>query len=126
LNKSDLLRKFSRWAVIGVTENTEKYGYKIYRRLKDLNYDVYGISPKYESIEGDKVYSSLEELPVKPDVAVFVVSAEHGIEYVKKCLELGISKIWLQPGTVSFELLRCAGECGIDVFQGCVLAETDK
>ena len=35
MNPKDILDKYYHFAVIGVSLNKEKYGYKIYNRLKD-------------------------------------------------------------------------------------------
>ena len=40
------------WAVVGVNENTEKYGNMIYKKLKRYGYKVYPVNPKYQEIEG--------------------------------------------------------------------------
>ena len=45
------------WAVIGATHKTEKFGYKIYKCLKDHGYEVYPVNPNVAEIDGDKCYS---------------------------------------------------------------------
>ncbi|HOQ17124.1 MAG TPA: CoA-binding protein [Defluviitaleaceae bacterium] len=118
---SQELMKKKIWAVVGATTDPDKYGYKIYKALKEAGYKVYPISPKYEEIDGDKAYKSLRDLPEKPEVVDFVVNPKIGIEVVKECAELGIENIWLQPGTVSEEILEYAKTHGINVVQACVL-----
>jgi predicted CoA-binding protein len=44
------------WAVVGASENKEKFGWKIYKKLKDKGYKVFPVSPNYETIDGDKCY----------------------------------------------------------------------
>ena len=38
------------WAVIGATHKTEKFGYKIYKCLKDHGYEVYPVNPNIAEI----------------------------------------------------------------------------
>ncbi len=109
------------WAVVGATIDPEKYGNKIYKELKEAGYTVYPISPKYAEIDGDIAYASLLDLPEKPDVVNFVVNPKIGIQVVKQCAKLGIKDIWLQPGTVSDEILAYAKEQEINAHQACVL-----
>ncbi len=33
------------WAVIGATHKTDKFGYKIYKCLKEHGYEVYPVNP---------------------------------------------------------------------------------
>jgi len=117
----EIMKKYKTWAVVGATIDEEKFGNKIYKKLKEKGYKVYPISPKYEEIDGDKAYKSLHELPEKPDVVNFVVNPKIGLGIVEDCAKLDINKIWLQPGTVSDELLNLAKEKNIEAVQACVL-----
>lgn len=120
MNPEQML-EMKKWAVVGATTDESKYGYKIYKKLKKYGYKVYPISPKYEEIDGDKAYKQLEDLPEKPDVVNFVVNPRIGMSIVEQCSKLGIKNIWLQPGTVSEELLSLAKEKYINAVQACVL-----
>lgn len=113
--------EYTNWAVVGATIDPEKYGNKIYKKLKNKGYNVYPISPKYDEIEGDKAYRSLKDLPQRPDIVNFVVNPKIGLQVVEECAELGVQTIWLQPGTVSEELLQLAEKKGIEAIQACVL-----
>ncbi len=115
------LLEFQSWAVVGATADEEKYGFKIYKKLKDKGYHVYPVSPKYQEIDGDKVYKTLDQLPQNPEVVCFVVNPKIGMSIVNDCDNLGIRYIWLQPGTVNDELLALAQEKGIEAVQACVL-----
>jgi Predicted CoA-binding protein len=111
------------WAVVGASENKEKFGWKIYKKLKDKGYSVYPVSPNYETIDGDKCYKNLTELPEKPDVIDMVINPKYGINTVKEASELGIKNIWLQPGTYNDELLALIDEEGLNKVKACVLVE---
>lgn len=126
MTKKELIENKNIWAVIGATTDIEKYGYKIFKRLKNLNFEVYGISPKYTNLDGDTLYKDLDTLPKKPDVVVFVVNPKFGIDYLTKCIKIGIKNIWLQPGTVSEEILNKAKENNINVIEDCVLVQTNN
>jgi predicted CoA-binding protein len=110
------------WAVVGVTPDKKKFGYRIYKKLKEHGYTVYAVNPKYLEVDGDATYPDLQALPQKPQVVNFVVNPEIGMKILEDCIELGIRKIWLQPGTVSVEILKKAAENHIQVVQSCVLA----
>ncbi|MDP3445108.1 MAG: CoA-binding protein, partial [Ignavibacteria bacterium] len=66
-------------------------------------------------------YESIEKCPSIPDLVVFVVNPLIGIDYLDCIKNLGIKTIWLQPGTISIELLDEAKILGIDVVEACVL-----
>ena len=67
----DLIKEFmdqKKFAVVGATDNPEKYGHQILENLKKRDYDVYPVNPRLETIEGMKCYATLSDLPVKVDV----------------------------------------------------------
>lgn len=122
----ELLLSSKKVAVIGVTPNEEKYGFKIYRCLKEHHFETFGISPLYDNILGDKIYKNLSQLPVKPDLVVFVVSPKYGYDYVKECLSLNISPIWLQPGTYDEPFIQYLENHHMTYIQDCVLRKLNK
>lgn len=121
MEANELLNTYSDFAVIGVTTDPEKYGYKIYQCLKRHHYHVSGISYAYKEVEGDPLYPSLLSVPQKIDVAVFVVSPKHGYEYIKQCLDLDIRYVWLQPGTYDDDFLAYLDTLPVHYYLDCVL-----
>lgn len=100
----DLIKEFmaqKRFAVIGATDNSEKYGYKIFKNLKKRGYEVYLVNPRHGKLDGTKCYPSLSEIPVKVDVVDFVVPPSVTEVVLKECKILGLERIWLQPGSES-------------------------
>jgi len=111
------------WAVIGVTPDHDKFGYKIFKKLKNSGKTVYGINPKYAAIEGEKCYKSLKDLPELPTVIDFVVAPAFGRAYIVDAAELGIKNLWFQPGSHNESILKLAEEKGCDYVTACVLVE---
>lgn len=109
------------WAVVGANTDPEKYGNKIYRTLKGRGYTVYAVNPKYDKVEGDPCYPDLTALPVKPDVINLVVSPKLGKSAIEEAAKLGISNIWMQPGTYNSDLLALIDGKGLQAVQACVL-----
>ncbi|HHT51223.1 MAG TPA: CoA-binding protein [Eubacteriaceae bacterium] len=118
--KSMLEKK--KWAVIGVTPNKEKFGYKIWKVLLNNGYETFAINPKYNEIEGIKCYPSLKDLPVKPEVIDFVVPPKITLAAVEEAKELGIENLWFQPGSWNEEVLEKADSLGLIHVENCVYA----
>jgi predicted CoA-binding protein len=100
----DLIKEFmaqKRFAVVGATDNTKKYGYEIFKNLKSRGYEVYPVNPRLKELEGVKCYPSLTDIPTKVDVVDFVVPPEVTEATLKECQKLGLERIWLQPGSES-------------------------
>lgn len=119
--KKEMLDK-KVWAVVGATTNEEKFGYKIYKKLKDRGYEVYPVNPRCDEIEGDKCYKSISDLPVKPDCVDMVVPPKVSNNVVNEIVENGIEYVWFQPGTFTEETIDLAEEKGLKfVYYDCVL-----
>jgi len=118
----EFLRKDNTFAVVGVSRNPEKYGYKVYAELKKAGYLVYPINPSTSKILGDKCYPSLSALPCIPDVVDVVVPPKITERIVRECKRLGIKKVWMQPGAESSKAIEFCRENNINVLHGiCVL-----
>lgn len=120
-NPETLLRNSTTYAVLGVNTDHESYANKILRKLHHVNKVAYGVNPKYDTLFNQPVYEDLEKLPELPDVVVFVVNPTIGINYLDRMAELGIKYAWLQPGTISIDLLEKAKSLGIETIEACVL-----
>lgn len=111
------------WAVLGATPNKEKFGYKIWKKLKEHNYKVYGINPNHNKIDDDKLYDTIMDLPEKVDVIDFVVSPKISIKALDEAKEKGIKHLWFQPGSFDEEVIKKAKEMEFKiVYHDCILA----
>jgi predicted CoA-binding protein len=108
------LKKENTIAVVGATTNPEKWGYKVYKALKEHFPSVYPVNPKYKKILGERCYQDLESLPDKPDVVITVVPPKVTDGVVRECRRLGIKMVWMQPGSESRESIGFCGENGIE------------
>jgi predicted CoA-binding protein len=100
----DLIKEFmaqKRFAIVGATNNTKKYGNEIFKNLTSRGYEVYPVNPNLKELEGVKCYPSLTDIPVKVDVVDFVVPPAVTETTLKECQRLGLDRIWLQPGSES-------------------------
>lgn len=112
------------WVVVGATENKGKFGYRIYKKLKECGYKVYAVNPKYDSVDGDKCYPNFSELPEKPTCINMVVAPEHAKAFIEEAARLQIPYMWFQPGTFDQNTLDEAQMAGLKlVYYNCVLVE---
>lgn len=116
--------KVKTWAVVGATNNTEKYGYKIFRALQQAGYDVVPVNPGVDEILGTKCYNSLQDLPVKPEAVNVVVPAKIGEKIMEECAQLGIKNVWLQPGADAASVIQKGEELMLHVIHhSCIMVQ---
>ena len=116
-----------RWALLGATNDTTRFGYKIFRLLEDKGYTVYGINPKYASIDGIKLYKSIEELPEVIDGINIIVNPKIALESLPKIKAKGIKNVWFQPGSFNEEVIEEAKKLGFNIeVANCMHVELNK
>jgi len=121
----DLIKKtmeFKNWAVVGATTKNNKYGYKIVKKLKQNNYNVFPVNPNIKEVDSIKCYDNLSSIEAQIDVVDMVVNPEHGIKIMQEIKELGIKYVWLQPGTRSKQIRDFAAENKIELIEDCIYA----
>jgi predicted CoA-binding protein len=117
----DTIREFmdqKKFAVVGATDNPEKYGNTIFKNLRDRGYEIFPVNTKLEELEGIPVYHTLSDIPEKVDVVDFVVPPKVTEELLKECKKLGLNRIWLQPGSESDEAVKYCEDNGMTVLYG--------
>lgn len=121
MNPKTVLENAHHIAVLGVNENADSYANKIVRSIRESHKTAYPVNPKYPELFGDKVYPSLDAIEEDLDLVVFVVNPKIGMHYLDAVKSKGVSTIWLQPGTISDELLDKAKELELETVDACVL-----
>ena len=106
-------------AIIGASNNRDKYGNKAVRAYLQKGYTVYPINPKEETIEGLKVYKSVLEVPGQVDVASFYIPAQAGMKVIEEIAKKGIKDVYLNPGAESNELYEKAKKLGLNPMMAC-------
>lgn len=110
-------------AVFGVSQDSTKYGYKIFHTLAEKGFNVYGINPKGGEINGRKLYPALADVPGPVDVAVMVIPPAALESAVFACKGKGVKEIWFQPGAQEDRAFVLATAAGIRAVNACFMAE---
>ena len=105
-------------AIAGLSPNEEKASNMVARYLQNNGFKIVPIYPKEETILGEKVYRSLEEIPFKIDMVDVFRKPNAIAAVVDACIARGdIDCVWTQLGLVNNEAAKKAEESGIKVVQ---------
>jgi predicted CoA-binding protein len=114
-------------AVVGASRDPEKYGHRVYKDLKQAGYKVYPVNPNADEVFGDKCYPTLASLTQKPDVVDIVVPPRVTEQIVQECRQLGITMVWMQPGSESEKAIEFCRENNMRVVYGeCIMIQRRK
>jgi uncharacterized protein len=115
-------------AVVGLSDDPLKPSHYVSAYMQQHGYKILPVNPALAAagaqVLGERSYSSLAELPVKPDlVNVFrLPKAIPGV--VDEMLALGLKNLWVQQGIVNLEAATRAEQGGIRVVMDrCIMVE---
>ena len=124
LQIKEFLNKENKIAVIGVSNESEKWGYKVYKKLKSAGFHAYPVNPKHSSIDNNACYPDIKSLPERPNIIITVVKPEITEKIAKDCAKLHINRLWMQPGSESEKVIEFCRNNNIEViYNTCFVAE---
>lgn len=97
---SEYLRQKPAIALVGASNDRSKYGNIIFHDLLHKGFEVFPVNPRVTTIEGYKAYKNLQEVTKQHEIGivVFVVPPEVTLGVLQEALELGLKRVWIQPG----------------------------
>ena len=108
-------------AVLGASDDPERYSYKAVKFLLEKGHEVFPVHPTLKQIDGQKVYASLKELPKPIDTLSLYVSKEISSKLASEILESKPKRIIFNPGAENPELESQASRQGIKTLEACTL-----
>jgi len=92
-----MIDKKNLYAIVGASNNEEKYGHKVFKDLLSAGYKVVPINPTEQVILGEKVYPTLFDVKQKIDVVIFVTQPSVTEKVLEQVKQLNIKNAWMQP-----------------------------
>lgn len=113
-----ILRDTRTVAVVGASDNPARPSYEVYQYLARFSdFELYPVNPNISDIDGARVYPSLAELPVVPDMVD--VFRRHddlpGVLADTLALSPHPKYLWLQQGLWHDEVAEQARAAGLRV-----------
>jgi uncharacterized protein len=106
-------------AIIGASNNRQKYGNKAVRAFVQQGYAVYPVNPHETQVEGLICYPSILDLPVRPRMVSVYVPPAVVLRLLDDIASKGCDELWLNPGADSEEVVAEAERRGLHVIQAC-------
>ncbi len=86
-------------AIVGASKNPQKGGYVILQNIiRGFRGEIYPVNPKYPEIEGIKCFSSIEEIPSIPELAIVFVPPERVGKVVRDLGVKGTKGVIIESG----------------------------
>ncbi len=126
-NPIDQLLALKTWAVVGLSNNSERAAYRVSKLLIEKGHQVIPVHPKAETVHGQQGYAKLSDIPFAVDVVDIFVNSELAGEVVDSAIAIKAKGVWLQLDVIDEAAVNRAEKSGlITVMNRCPAIEYGK
>jgi uncharacterized protein len=109
-------------ALVGVSRNPKKFGYSVFKELKEKGMNLIPVNPSATEIMGEKSYQNVTMLPSDVKGIIVLTKKDKTASVVREAKEKGIKQIWIQQMADSKEALDELKTSDINFITGeCIL-----
>lgn len=109
-----------RVAILGASDNPERYSYKAMQMLEENGHEAILVSPRYKEIEGRSVHEDLTMLK-GIDTLTLYVNADISNKMKDQILKIKPKRVIFNPGTENPALEKALTDAGIAIEEACTL-----
>ena len=127
MTMKEILEKYKRIAVVGLSSNTWRASYGVSRFMQTVGYEITPVNPNEGEVLGHKAYATLDEVPDPIEIVNIFRRPEYVPEIVDSAIRRGAKVVWMQEGVVHEQAAQKARAAGIEVVMDrCILKEHRK
>lgn len=108
-------------AILGASDNPERYAHKALKALEANGHKVFLVSPNYTEIEGHKVMAKLGDIEGTIDTVTMYVGKKISSNLLSDILNLAPKRVIFNPGSENPELADALKNHGIVSEEACTL-----
>ena len=124
LSISEILTRFKKVAVVGISRQPFKISRQIAEYLEDNGFEVVGVNPAFTDADGIKVYPKLQDIPGEIDIVNVFMRSENIPEIIDDVIAKNPKVLWLQSGIRNDEAVKPVISKGIITIQDrCIMIE---
>lgn len=115
------MKKIENVAIIGASDNPERYSFMAMQLLDQHGHQVHLVSPKFKEIDGHVCYGKISDLGHKIDTVTVYVRSEILEKMVDEIIALKPKRMIFNPGTEAASLYPKFHQVGIETEEACTL-----
>ncbi len=109
-------------AVVGATDDPDKYGNVIYRHLKKKGYRIVPVNPSRPTVDGDATVATIGDLDPQPDIVNVVVPPARTLAVLDDVAALDDGAVWIQSGAADDAVRERVADLGLPaVIDACIM-----
>ena len=110
------------YAVVGVSNKKGKFGNTVFKEMKERGYRVFSVNRNLTLFDDQMCYNHLSEISDPLDGVIIITGPNGAKRAIRECINSGIKKVWLYPGSKCNEAINLAKENDIElIYKVCPL-----
>jgi predicted CoA-binding protein len=127
MTTKEILDRYKRIAVVGLSSNTWRASYGVSRFMQTVGYSITPVNPNETEVLGQKAYPTLDDVPGPLEIVNIFRRPEYVPEIVDAAIRRGAKVVWMQEGVIHEHAAQRARAAGIEVVMDrCILKEQMK
>jgi predicted CoA-binding protein len=127
MTTKEMLEKYKRIAVVGLSSNTWRASYGVSRFMQTVGYEITPVNPNVTEVLGHKAYATLDEVPDPIEIVNIFRRSEFVPDIVDSAIRRGAKVVWMQEGVIHEGAAQRARAAGLEVVMDrCILKEHMK
>jgi len=82
-------------AIAGYSSQENQPANAIYKKLENMNYNVFAVNPKHTKIGEINCFKSLKDIPQTIDGVVICTAPSNTVDVIQDCIDAHISRVWI-------------------------------
>jgi predicted CoA-binding protein len=124
MNPREILKRYRRVAVVGISANPDRPSHWIARYLIEQGFEVTGVNPGLPKIAGIPLVASVNQLNAPLEIVNVYRSPDAIPALIEELAPLHPPVLWLQPGAQNPQAEKHARDLGMVVISGpCIYVE---
>lgn len=108
-------------AILGASDNEERYAFKAQTRLMDHGYRVIPVAPSGKTVLGVQSLKSLSDIQEPVDTVTLYVGPKNLAPQLDALLTLKPRRVIFNPGTEDADIEKALQDAGIHTVEACTL-----
>ncbi len=121
-NQIESFINLKKIAFIGLSTNPRKFGNTLYKELIKRSYELFPIHIREKEINGIVCYPGIEVVRDKVEGIIINTNPKNTLQILDELKKNNITKVWLQPGAESEDVIKKANDLNLSVISNrCLL-----
>lgn len=109
-------------AFVGVPRDTKKFGYHVYKDMKNRGFELIPVNPNADSINGETCYKDLASIPENVEKVFVITPKSQTLNVLEQAHEKGIKHVWIQQTAETKEAIAFGTENEMNLIHGeCIM-----